>query len=111
MNEDIDELISDCSLADKPKTRNKSHRKIWDFPVEKKEIEEKCRGIKIDKGIKIWPKVGRWFYAVKKMSVGDSILVHTPVDAINLRMAITNQGFKPVQRKEGKYIRVWKEKR
>lgn len=111
MDEDIDQLISDCSLLDKKKVRDKSHRKIWDFHIDKKTVEEKCRDIKIDRGIKVWPKVGRWFYAVKKMSIGDSILVHTPVDSINLRMAITNQGFKPVQRKEGRYIRVWKEKR
>jgi hypothetical protein len=68
---------------------------------------------KIEKGVPIphWHEnaAGKWSSIARKMEAGDSVLVGSRMEAMNLRNAIVRQGFKCVTRgNDSRQPRVWK---
>jgi hypothetical protein len=64
----------------------------------------------IEKGIEVpvQRKDSVWAKLSRSMEVGDSVLVKTRIEAMNLYNALVRHGFKAITRSEKDQIRVWK---
>ena len=63
---------------------------------------------KIDKGIPIPKKLGKYQQLVSEMSKGDSVLVTTTREKAGLNSAFNRSGIKTVIRKEEGGFRIWR---